>query len=151
MGCDAGSVSRGHRKGDERSQGSRSSHAESGAGGTASDRLHWLLRGTRGGRKCLAQQTWRQGAKEKGKTSASEGSLQIQTIPKSQTKMKRPAIIGIPSDHRMLGRHPFHCVGEKYIRAVRESTSAVTLLIPSLPTPMAPEEILATVDGLLFT
>jgi putative glutamine amidotransferase len=65
--------------------------------------------------------------------------------------MNSPAIVAIPSDHRMLGRHPFHCVGEKYIRAVRESTGAVTLLIPSLPTPVPPEEILATVDGLLFT
>ncbi|HEY1962573.1 MAG TPA: gamma-glutamyl-gamma-aminobutyrate hydrolase family protein [Rhizomicrobium sp.] len=65
--------------------------------------------------------------------------------------MNPPAIVGIPSDHRMLGRHPFHCVGEKYIRAVRESTGAVTLLIPSLPTPIPPQEILAAVDGLLFT
>src|SRR4051812_3326317 len=63
----------------------------------------------------------------------------------------RPPIVGIPSDHRMVGKHPFHMVGEKYIRAVRESTGAVTLLIPALPTPIPPEEILASVDGLLFT
>jgi putative glutamine amidotransferase len=64
---------------------------------------------------------------------------------------QRPLIVGIPADHRMVGKHPFHMVGEKYIRAIRESTGAVTLLIPSLPTPMPPEEILASVDGLLFT
>jgi putative glutamine amidotransferase len=63
----------------------------------------------------------------------------------------RPPVVGIPSDHRMVGKHPFHMAGEKYIRAVRESTGAVTLLIPSLPTPIPPEEILASVDGLLFT
>jgi putative glutamine amidotransferase len=50
----------------------------------------------------------------------------------------------------MVGKHPFHMAGEKYLRAVRESTGAVTLLIPSLPEPMAPDEILGSVDGLLF-
>lgn len=63
---------------------------------------------------------------------------------------RRP-VVGFPSDHRMVGKHPFHMVGEKYIAAVRESTGAVTLLIPSLPEPIPPQEILATLDGLLFT
>ena len=51
----------------------------------------------------------------------------------------------------MVGLHPFHLAGEKYIRAVRESSGAVPLLIPSLPSPIPPDEILAAVDGLLFT
>src|SRR5256885_15665707 len=63
----------------------------------------------------------------------------------------RPPIVGFPCDRRMLAKHPFHMVGEKYIKAVRESTGAVTLLIPVLPKPIPPEEILASVDGLLFT
>lgn len=62
----------------------------------------------------------------------------------------RPLVVGIPCDHRMVGPHPFHMAGEKYIRAARESTGALVLLIPVLPKPMPPEEILATVDGLLF-
>ncbi len=62
----------------------------------------------------------------------------------------RPPVVGIPCDHRMVGRHPFHMAGEKYIRAVRESTGAVTLLIPVLASPMPPEDILAAIDGLLF-
>jgi putative glutamine amidotransferase len=61
------------------------------------------------------------------------------------------AIVGIPCDYRMLGLHPFHAAGDKYVRAVRESTGALTLLIPSLAEPIPPEEILAAVDGLLFT
>src|SRR6478609_4476753 len=60
-------------------------------------------------------------------------------------------IVGIPCDYRMLGRHPFHAAGDKYVRAVRESTGAVPLLIPALAPPIAPAEILATVNGLLFT
>jgi putative glutamine amidotransferase len=63
----------------------------------------------------------------------------------------RPPIVGIPCDRRMVGKHPFHMAGEKYIAAVRESTGAVTLLIPVLPDAIATEELLATVDGLLFT
>ena len=63
----------------------------------------------------------------------------------------RPPIVGIPCDYRVLGLHPFHVAGDKYIRAVRESSGAVPLLIPSLSIPVPPEELLATVDGLLFT
>ncbi|MFL6689680.1 MAG: gamma-glutamyl-gamma-aminobutyrate hydrolase family protein [Alphaproteobacteria bacterium] len=63
----------------------------------------------------------------------------------------RAPVIGIPCDYRILGPHPFHVAGDKYARAVRESAGAVVLLIPSLSTPMPPEEILAAVDGLLFT
>jgi putative glutamine amidotransferase len=60
-------------------------------------------------------------------------------------------MIGIPCDHRMVGAHPFHMVGEKYITAIREATGALPLLVPVLGTPIAPVEILAGVDGLLFT
>jgi putative glutamine amidotransferase len=42
-------------------------------------------------------------------------------------------------------------VGEKYIAAIREATGALPLLIPVLEPPIAPAEILASVDGLLFT
>ena len=64
---------------------------------------------------------------------------------------RRHPVVGIPCDHRMVGKHPFHMAGEKYIRAVREATGAVTLLIPSLPNPIPPDEILSAVDGLLIT
>jgi putative glutamine amidotransferase len=60
-------------------------------------------------------------------------------------------VIGIPCDYRMVGHHPFHMAGDKYVRAVRESTGAVTVLLPSPSEPIPSEDILATVDGLLFT
>jgi putative glutamine amidotransferase len=62
-----------------------------------------------------------------------------------------PPIVGIPCDHRMVGKHPFHMVGEKYILAVREGTGALPFLIPVLTDALAPADILASVDGLLFT
>jgi putative glutamine amidotransferase len=41
-------------------------------------------------------------------------------------------LIGIPADRRLLGPHPFHCVGEKYIAAVAEAAGAVPVLMPVL-------------------
>ena len=41
-------------------------------------------------------------------------------------------LIGIPADRRILGPHPFHCVGEKYIAAVADAADATPVLIPSL-------------------
>lgn len=51
----------------------------------------------------------------------------------------------------MLDAHPFHMAGEKYIEAVRIGSGAVPLLIPSLETPIAIKDVLAAVDGILFT
>ncbi|MGN6147837.1 MAG: gamma-glutamyl-gamma-aminobutyrate hydrolase family protein, partial [Rhizomicrobium sp.] len=64
---------------------------------------------------------------------------------------KRPFVVGIPCDHRMVGHHPFHMVGEKYITAVRDGAGALPLLIPVLPDAIPASEILASVDGLFFT
>jgi putative glutamine amidotransferase len=63
----------------------------------------------------------------------------------------RPPIVGFPCDRRMVGAHPFHVVGEKYIVAVRDGAGALPLLIPVLEPAIAPDEILAAIDGLLFT
>jgi putative glutamine amidotransferase len=63
---------------------------------------------------------------------------------------KKP-VIGIPADRRLLGPHPFHAVGEKYIHAIVQAAGALPVLIPVLPEPLALEEILGAVDGVLFT
>jgi putative glutamine amidotransferase len=60
-------------------------------------------------------------------------------------------IVGIVCDRRKIGDHAFHMVGEKYIDAVRDGSGAVPLLIPALSPPLEPAQILASVDGLLFT
>lgn len=64
--------------------------------------------------------------------------------------MRRP-VIGIPADRRMLGAHPFHGVGEKYIRAVVDAAGALPLLIPALGDEIGYDELLGHVDGILFT
>jgi putative glutamine amidotransferase len=63
---------------------------------------------------------------------------------------KRP-VIGIPADRRMLGAHPFHVVGEKYLTAVLEAADAVPLIVPALAAKFRLEELLDRLDGLLLT
>lgn len=62
---------------------------------------------------------------------------------------KRP-VIGIPADRRMIGPHPFHAVGEKYIAAVVQAADCLPLLVPVLESPLDVTEILARVDGIFF-
>jgi len=63
---------------------------------------------------------------------------------------KRP-VIGLPADRRMIGDHPFHAVGDKYVRAIVEAADAVPLLIPALGDVVSVDEVLEVVDGLVFT
>src|SRR3954471_5927799 len=63
----------------------------------------------------------------------------------------RLPVVGIVCDRKRVGDHAFHMVGEKYIDAVRDGSGALPLLIPVLTPPLTPDEILASVDGLLFT
>ena len=51
---------------------------------------------------------------------------------------RRP-VVGFPCDRRMLGAHPFHVVGEKYIEAVRLGADALPVLLPVLDPPIAPD------------
>jgi len=60
-------------------------------------------------------------------------------------------LIGIPADRRMVGKHPFHMVGEKYARAVLDAAQGAPLLIPALAEELGFDELLERLDGLLFT
>jgi putative glutamine amidotransferase len=51
----------------------------------------------------------------------------------------------------MVGPHPFHVVGEKYIAAVRDGAGALPMLIPVLDPPIPVADIITSVSGLLFT
>lgn len=67
---------------------------------------------------------------------------------------RRP-IVGIPCDVKMLGPHPFHAVGEKYIAAVDGGAGCQPVLIPvprePLDTETDLEEIFALCDGIFLT
>ena len=60
-------------------------------------------------------------------------------------------LIALSACVREIGIHPFHVVGEKYITAVRDGAGGFPLMLPSLADATTPAEILAHVDGLLFT
>ena len=68
---------------------------------------------------------------------------------------RRP-VIGILSDVRQIGIHPFHAVGEKYIEAVANGAEALPVLIPAtepggdLRGIQRPEDYLDIVDGLFL-
>ena len=51
----------------------------------------------------------------------------------------------------MMGVHPSHTVGEKYIAAIVDGSQALAMLLPALGERQSIEDVLATVDGLLFT
>lgn len=65
--------------------------------------------------------------------------------------MRPKPIIGVPADRRVIDPHPFHMVGEKYLKAVIEAAEAVPLIIPVLADDLAIDELVDQVDGVLLT
>ena len=63
---------------------------------------------------------------------------------------RRKPLIGIPADRRILGPHPFHCVGEKYIAAIVDAAEAIPVLVPALGERDL-DQLLGTLDGILLT
>jgi putative glutamine amidotransferase len=62
--------------------------------------------------------------------------------------MKR---VGIVCDRRVSGGMAVHQANDEYILAVRDGVGALPLLIPSTDAPLDIDDVLGTVDGLLFT
>jgi putative glutamine amidotransferase len=65
--------------------------------------------------------------------------------------MSRPAFVGLPADRKYIGPHPFHAVGEKYIRAAVEGAGLVPFLIPALGGDVPLEAMLERLDGIILT
>jgi putative glutamine amidotransferase len=64
-------------------------------------------------------------------------------------KARRP-VIGISADRRMIGHHPFHMAGEKYMTAIAEGAGAIPVLLPALGDVRDIEEVLRHLDGILL-
>jgi putative glutamine amidotransferase len=60
-------------------------------------------------------------------------------------------VVGLVCDRRSHDGMPVHQANDEYIAAVRGGAGALPLLIPAMDVPLAPADILARVDGLLFT
>ncbi len=64
-------------------------------------------------------------------------------------KSRRP-VIGISADRRMIGRHPFHLVGEKYMTAITEGAGGIPVLLPALGDSADIDEVLRHLDGIVL-
>jgi putative glutamine amidotransferase len=60
-------------------------------------------------------------------------------------------LVGLPTDRKQIGPHPFLAVGEKYVRAVVHGAGALPILLPTLQPVLPLEALLASIDGLLLT
>ena len=60
-------------------------------------------------------------------------------------------IVGLICDRRSFDGMPVHQANDEYITAVRDGSGALPLLIPSSDAPLPVADVLAAVDGLLFT
>lgn len=65
--------------------------------------------------------------------------------------MRPKPIIGVPADRRVIEPHPYHLVGEKYLKALVDVADAVPLIIPVLADDLAIDELFETLDGVLLT
>jgi len=65
-------------------------------------------------------------------------------------KGNRP-LVGVISDRRMAGVHPFHMVGEKYLQAVADAADAYPVALPCLTDGFDVLDILDRLDGLFLT
>lgn len=64
-------------------------------------------------------------------------------------KSRRP-VIGISADRRMIGHHPFHLAGEKYMTAVADGAGGIPVLIPALGDRNDIAEVLRHLDGIVL-
>ena len=60
-------------------------------------------------------------------------------------------LVGVVSDRRMVGKHPFHMVGEKYLQAVADGADSYPVGLPSLAEGFDVLDILDRLDGLFLT
>ena len=65
--------------------------------------------------------------------------------------MRARPVVGLICDHRVIEDLPAQSVFDLYITAIRDGARALPLLIPALDPPLSCEDILESVDGLLFT
>jgi putative glutamine amidotransferase len=60
-------------------------------------------------------------------------------------------LIGVISDRRMVGAHPFHMVGEKYLQAVVDGAQSYPVSLPCLSEGFDVLDIIDRLDGLFLT
>jgi putative glutamine amidotransferase len=65
--------------------------------------------------------------------------------------MRDKPLVAISADRTRIGLHPVHAVGGKYIAAIVDGAQALAMLLPAFGERQRVDDVLAAVDGLLFT
>lgn len=65
--------------------------------------------------------------------------------------MASTPLVGLPTDRKQIGPHPFLAVGEKYVRAVVDGAAALPVVLPGLQPALPAAALLEGLDGLLLT
>ena len=65
--------------------------------------------------------------------------------------MTSPPLVGLPTDCKPIGSHPFLVVGEKYVRAAVDGAGVMPLILPMLQPPLPLQPWLSQLHGLLLT
>jgi len=60
-------------------------------------------------------------------------------------------IIAVPADRRLIGIHPFHMVGEKYITALKDAAGGLPWMVPASGDDGMLDDLLERIDGLFLT
>ena len=60
-------------------------------------------------------------------------------------------VVGMICDKEVIGPHPFHIAGDKYIKAVSASSGCLPLLIPAMADESILNQLLSMLDGILLT
>lgn len=65
--------------------------------------------------------------------------------------MPSKPLVGVSADRKIIGHHAYHTAGEKYLTALTDGAGTIPVIIPALADRLAIDNVLDTVDGLLFT
>ena len=60
-------------------------------------------------------------------------------------------LVAVPADRNVWGKHYFHMVGEKYLRAVIDGAGALPMVLPVLAEDLNNESLLEHFDGIMLT
>src|SRR3954454_22872109 len=71
--------------------------------------------------------------------------------PKGASMGQDLPLVGVTACRRMIGAHPFHIAGDKYLRAVADGANAMPLVIPAFGAQIKIELLLDRLDGVLVT
>ena len=71
-------------------------------------------------------------AAARGPLRAPAGHASACVMSDSAIPASIPPLVGITACRRTLGAHPFHVVGDKYVRAVSDGAGVLPLAIPAL-------------------